>query len=275
VVVLHGTLRNATEYLGTWREWAQRTGRAVLAPHFDRRTWPGARSYNLGNVLDAAGEPNPRPAWAFTALRHLIDQARQRADLAEPTWDLFGHSAGAQFAHRYALLGADPTLGRVVAAGAGWFTVPDPRIAWPYGTGHRRLGIDDAALRRFTRHPLLLVRGDHDRERDEHLRVGPSADAQGRTRWDRAAHMLAAGRAHDPFCTWELLDIPQAGHHEHQIAPIVQDRWTRAGHRNPDPPPGRHRAADERTLMDSSSDPHQVEGELFSLKRHGFGAVSL
>ncbi len=226
VVVMHGIGRNARQYLESWREWSQRTGRPVLAPRFDKHVWPGARSYNLGNVLDARGDVLPPNAWAFTAMRRLVVRVQEQAQLVEPAWDLFGHSAGGQFAHRFALLGEDPTLGRVVVAGAGWFTVPDPDIDWPYGTRHPDLGVGDAALLRWTQQPLVLLRGEHDRARDDVLRVGPEADAQGLTRWDRAAHMFAAGRSHDPLCRWELIDVPGAGHHEYEMAPLVQDWWS-------------------------------------------------
>lgn len=224
-VVMHGVRRNAGEYLETWREWSQWTGRPVLAPHFDSAAWPGSRAYNLGNVLDSGGRRNRRSSWAFTALRHLVVDTRRQLQLTDLTWDLFGHSAGAQFAHRFALLRPSSTLRSVVVAGAGWFTVPDPCLDWPYGTRHPELDIDRTTLTAWTRRPLVLMRGEHDRVRDEHLRTGPEADAQGPTRWDRAAHMLAAGQAFDHLCRWELIDVPAAAHHEQQMAPAAQSVW--------------------------------------------------
>jgi len=91
--------------------------------------------------------------------------------------------------------------------------------------GGPELGIDASALTAWTRSSLLLLRGEHDRFRDRHLRTGPEADAQGHTRWERAANMLAAGQAYDPGCCWELIDVPAATHSEQQMAPAVQDRW--------------------------------------------------
>lgn len=225
VVVLHGVRRNGREYLESWRAWAQRTGRPVLAPVFSDEAWPGSRSYNLGNVLDHDGAVHRREQWASTALRALVADARTATHMTDPTWDLFGHSAGGQFAHRFCLLEADPTLDRIAVAGAGWFTVPDARIDWPYGLRHPRLPLDDGAAERWLRLPIVLLRGEHDRERDEHLRVGRRADDQGRNRWERAAHVLAVARARDPGCRWQLVDVPGAGHHEHEIAPVVHRRW--------------------------------------------------
>lgn len=225
VVVLHGVRRNGREYLESWRAWAQRTGRPVLAPVFSGEGWPGSNAYNLGNVLRPDGTAHPREQWASTALRALVSAAQAAVHLDDPTWDLFGHSAGAQLAHRFCLFEDDPALDRIAVAGAGWFTVPDDAVDWPYGLRHPRLPLDDGALERWLRLPVVLLRGELDRERDEHLRVGPGADDQGRDRWERAAHVLAVARARDPGCRWQLVDVPGVGHHEHEMAPVVQRRW--------------------------------------------------
>jgi pimeloyl-ACP methyl ester carboxylesterase len=50
---------------------------------------------------------------------------------------LFGHSAGAQFGHRYVM--AHPhRVARAVVASAGWYTFPDPEQHFPYGIRHPR-----------------------------------------------------------------------------------------------------------------------------------------
>lgn len=129
------------------------------------------------------------------------------------------------------LLEDDPALDRVAVAGAGWFTVPDAGTGWPYGLHHPRLALNDRVVERWLRLPLVLYRGELDRQRDEHLRVDPGADAQGLDRWERAAHVLAVARDRDPGCRWQLVGVLGAGHHEHEIAAVVQHRWdTVPGH---------------------------------------------
>ena len=44
---------------------------------------------------------------------------------------LFGHSAGAQFVHRLLLMVPDGRYAALVAANAGWYTVPDKSIDYP------------------------------------------------------------------------------------------------------------------------------------------------
>jgi len=49
------------------------------------------------------GTPRPAAAWGFTVLERLVTTLRSELGLADEAFDLWGHSAGAQFAHRFAL----------------------------------------------------------------------------------------------------------------------------------------------------------------------------
>lgn len=222
-VVLHGTERNAAEYAARWAQWAVRHGRIVLAPQFDRAGWPGSRSYLLGGVFDAGGAPRPRASWAFTAVTELHRWARERFDLVDDRFDLWGHSAGAQFVHRYLLFEPAAPVRTAIAANAGWYTLPDLDRPFPYGLRHPalRFTADDVAA--WAARPLVLMRGTADVERDQHLRTTPEADTQGPHRYARAAAMHAAGHAAAPGCRWQLIDVPGAAHDFAAMAPAAQD----------------------------------------------------
>ena len=45
---------------------------------------------------------------------------------------MFGHSAGAQFTHRYMLLSKDKRISNAVVANAGWYTFIN-NAKFPYG----------------------------------------------------------------------------------------------------------------------------------------------
>src|SRR5919198_5914292 len=143
-VVMHGILRNGAEYAQRWAPLAARGDRVVLAPEFDAVRWPGARSYNLGNVF-TGGQLNPVSRWAFTVLEGLCEHVRARLGLREEAYDLFGHSAGARFVHRFLLFCGHAPVRRAIAAGAGWYTVPDRDRPWPAGLRHPQLHFTDAA----------------------------------------------------------------------------------------------------------------------------------
>jgi hypothetical protein len=48
-------------------------------------------------------------------------------------YDMYGHSAGAQFVHRYLQFYDSPKVKKAVAANAGWYTFPNEAINYPYG----------------------------------------------------------------------------------------------------------------------------------------------
>lgn len=226
VVVLHGMLRNADEYIDDWVDWASTHDRVVVSPRFDAFDWPGSLGYNLGNVFrkeGSNGRLNPDAEWSFTAVEGLARSIAGTLALADGAFDLWGHSAGAQFVHRFGLFRPDAPVRRLIAAGAGWYTTPDPGTDFPYGTRHRKLTISTHDLRRWTARSLILMRGARDTQRDECLRAAPLAEAQGRTRWERAAFMLSAARAFDPDTRWRLVDVPEAGHDHATMAAAAQE----------------------------------------------------
>lgn len=142
LAVMHGTLRNAGEYLTAWTDWAERTDHVVIAPRFGRASWPGSRSYNLGNVFtgtNGAGRVRPEREWSFTALEALCAQVAGRLGLRDRSIALWGHSAGAQFVHRFLLFKPRVKVRTAVAAGAGWYTVADGGERFPYGLDHPAL----------------------------------------------------------------------------------------------------------------------------------------
>lgn len=142
----------------------------------------------------------------------LHRHARERFDLADDEFDLWGHSAGAQFVHRYLLFEPTAPVRTAIAANAGWYTLPDLEQPFPYGLRHPALHVTPADVAAWVARPLVLMRGCADVERDEHLRMTPQADAQGPHRFARAAAMYRAGHAAATGCRWDLIDVPFAAH---------------------------------------------------------------
>jgi pimeloyl-ACP methyl ester carboxylesterase len=228
VVVMHGVRRNADEYVARWADWAARTDHVVAAPHFDSERWGGANGYNLGNVLTGKGGSaalNPVGRWSFTVVDEIQTGIRRRLGLADERFVLWGHSAGAQFAHRFPLFRPQAKLRAVLVAGGGWFMLPDPNIDFPYGPRHPLLGFSRRDLRDWTRRPLVLMRGALDLERDPDLRTTPEAEAQGATRFERAGRMLERAQALDSDCRWRLVDVPGVDHDYLKMIPATQARW--------------------------------------------------
>jgi alpha-beta hydrolase superfamily lysophospholipase len=228
VVVMHGVRRNAHEYAAEWADWAAHTDHVVAVPQFDREGWGGANGYNLGNVLGKRGESpvlNPVARWSFTVLDEIQARVVRRLGIADERFVLWGHSAGAQFAHRFPLFRPRAKLRAVIVAGCGWFTLPDPELDFPYGTRHPLLDLSRRRLLDWTRRPLVLMRGTQDVTWDPHLRTTPEAEAQGVNRFERAGCMLRRARALDPICRWRLVDVPGVDHDHMKMIPATQACW--------------------------------------------------
>lgn len=221
VVVMHGTMRNAHEYIDGWTAWAEHNDHVILAPRFHRAGWPGSRSYHLGNVL-RDGARTHESSWAFTTVEALHDRVRSELCLDDPSFALWGHSAGGQFVHRFLLFRPHARIRAAIAAGCGWFTVPDLGTRFPYGLRHPVLGFGEDDALRYVRTPLTIMRGTLDTVRDAHLRTSRAAEAQGRNRYERAGHAHRAARRLDPSSSWRLTDVPGVGHDWTAMAPVAQ-----------------------------------------------------
>lgn len=195
VFVLHGVNRDADRYRDQWSSLAEQRRFILVVPEFDEEHFPDARSYNLGNVFDGNGQRVPRARWSFSAIEPLFDAVRAKTGTRVDRYGLYGHSAGAQFVHRYLMFVPEARVGGVVAANAGWYTMPDWNVAFPYGL--RGSGVTEPALRIALQRPLTVLLGTADDDPDHpNLRRTPEAMAQGPHRLARGeAFMATAARA--------------------------------------------------------------------------------
>lgn len=127
---------------------------------------------------------------------------------------LFGHSAGGQFVHRWALLGGKKNVDVIAVANSGWFTMPDRDIDYPYGI--KNVGITDEELGEAFAEPVILFMGEKDVERKPPFRDTPEADAQGMNRMDRCTNYFRQCKAKAeelrvPF-RWKLETVEGVAH---------------------------------------------------------------
>lgn len=215
VFVMHGVNRDADRYRDEWAALARKHGFIAVVPQFGKADFPGSRGYNTGYFVEADGTPRPRSQWSFAAIEPLFDDVRRRFGTDVPSYAIYGHSAGAQFVHRYVLFMPEARLARAVAANAGWYTMPDPATGFPYGLAASP--VDQAGLKLALGKPLTVLLGTADTDRnDEDLRKTPEADAQGPHRFARGQAFYARGKAAasdmgTPF-GWRLVTVPGIGH---------------------------------------------------------------
>lgn len=214
--VMHGVARGAYGYRDAWAKTAERHGLIIAAPRFDAGRFPGAKGYQLGDGDHAA-------ARSHDAIEPIFDWLRAELGLTAPGYWMYGHSAGAQFVHRFLFRTGGPRLTRAVCANAGWYMAPDPTVFYPYGlrdAGPAAAGLEAALGKRVT----VLV-GEKDLGRDGSLRKTPETERQGRNRVERAASFFAAARrlaaVRGLAFSWRFAAAPGVGHSNRAIAPFA------------------------------------------------------
>lgn len=215
VVVMHGVNRDADRYRDEWAGLAREHGLIVIVPQFSRADFPGADGYNTGFFAAADGTPRPRNLWSYAAIEPLFDTVRQRFGTQVPRYTLYGHSAGAQFVHRFVILTPEARIEQAIAANAGWYMMPDLATAFPYGP--KGAPVSPETLKAALGKPLTVLLGTADTDiAHPNLRTTPEANRQGPHRYARglafhAAGREAAARMDAPF-GWRVETVPGVGH---------------------------------------------------------------
>ena len=224
VFVMHGMKRNASEYRDQWHELAKEHEFLLVVPEFSERHFPGSEAYNLGNVFDEKGKLQPRAAWSFSAIEPIFDEVRRRYGMKGRGYALYGHSAGAQFVHRFLYHEPHARVTRVVAANAGWYTMPVFNVEFPYGL--RNSAVSSADLAAALQLPVTVLLGEEDIDpQHRSLNRDPEALLQGAHRFARGQAFFesaadASARLGVPF-GWQLLTVPGADHDNRLMAPAA------------------------------------------------------
>lgn len=224
--VMHGVLRNAADYRDNWIEIADKYGVLVVTPEFSKEHFPGSREYNLGGMFDKDGNQVEERFWAYSLIEPIFDRVLEMTGSEQTRYDIFGHSAGAQFTHRFFLFKDGLRARHVVSANAGWYTLPDFEIAFPYGL--KNTAIDEEGLRNRLESRLLIQLGEEDNDpKHKYLRTTAEAMEQGAHRFERGhrfferAQKTAEEQGVD--FRWSIRTVPGVGHNNAKMASDIAD----------------------------------------------------
>lgn len=221
--VMHGVNRNADSYCESWEAKAEQYGLIILAPKFDKTNFPSAM-YQLGNVC-SRGMLNDEEEMTFSQIDAIFKAFVQEFDIADKTYNIYGHSAGAQFVHRLVLFYDSPYLDRAVAANSGTYTFVSGKQDFPYGL--RNIGGPSSISKKVFQKNLIVFLAEGDTIRDSYLNVSDEADRQGSNRFERGNNFFKtaenyAARKKIPF-HWQLRTLPNAAHSNRSMAPAAAD----------------------------------------------------
>lgn len=196
--VLHGTDRDAKFSRDAMIANANKFGFIIIAPQFSEQFFPTADSYNLGNVFVDGDNPsasslNAESIWTFSVIEPIFDFMKLKIGSSLNTYDVFGHSAGGQFAHRFLLYKPLARVNRLVSAAAGWYTMFDPSIDFPYGT--KKSPVEFSSYKNLFNKKVFILIGSKDIDPNSaDLRHNEIVDKQGLNRLERAQYFYTQSR---------------------------------------------------------------------------------
>ena len=222
VIVMHGSERNGARHRDRWSILADRDNFIVVAPEFSKTSFPKSTSYNLGNVFKGKRrDMNGQDVWAFSSIEPLFDHVVDALDGEQSHYYLFGHSAGAQFVHRFLFYKPDARVARAFPANAGWYILPTYEEKFPYGA--LASGLHVSHLQSAFARDVVILLGDRDTKTDgKSPRRSKGAMRQGPHRLARGKNFFAAAETQadslqTPF-NWQLEVVEGVGHRSGPMA---------------------------------------------------------
>lgn len=241
VMVIPGAGRNASDYRDSWIKSADRYNLLVLSPSYPKESYDFA-AYHLGGVVDELELKNTKVEridgriskyrmsdedikfsfvknksdWIFGDFDLIFNSVESIIGRKQTSYDLFGHSAGGQILHRFAIFKPNSKANRIVAANSGFYTLPDASVRFPFGTDGTPASQKDIH-RSFAKKLVVLLGESDDRtEKRGTMLHTLSADAQGLGRFERGNYFYSqsqklAKSAKVPF-NWQLKSVKDVGH---------------------------------------------------------------
>jgi len=170
----------------------------VLVPEFSENAFPGGDAYNLGNIFVDGDNPsvaslNKEEDWTFSVLDPIFEYVKTSIQSQVLNYDMFGHSAGAQFAQRFLLFKPQSKIKNAVISAAGWYTMVDSSLRFPYG-------IKDSPAQNysfqalFSKNVFVIVGENDNNPNAADLRRNDIVDLQGINRLTRANYFYLQTR---------------------------------------------------------------------------------
>ena len=195
---MHGAERDGTIQRNAWKYFAEANEFIVIAPEYSHENGYAENDYQFGGVFKDSkfNELNPKEKWTYQTIEALFDYFKNETDSKVTTYNIFGHSAGGQFVHRFLLAMPEARVQTAVAANPGSWTFPyidgilgtdDKIYGWPYAVKNSPFNTE-SILTQFFSKKLWIQLGQLDiDENDSSLPKDAPSNAQG-------LHRLARGR---------------------------------------------------------------------------------
>lgn len=223
----HGVNRNAADYRDYWISMANNKKFMVFAPEFSDVEYPGGDSYNLANIFDDGDNPssatfNSKKEWTISEIDFIFNQIVTAISGTQQKYNAWGHSAGAQFLHRLAMYLPNSKLDIAVCSNAGWYTVPEFTVDFPYGLKKGELPNADLTTA-FSKKMIVHLGTADTNANDAGLRHNNILDnQQGLNRFVRGKYFFneskATAKSINATYNWEKYEVSNVGHNARLMA---------------------------------------------------------
>jgi len=237
VFVMPGGGRNGDDYSDSWIHKAAEYNILVLSPEYSEKYYPEFWNYNLAGMYKDVKLNKERTAvesfsisknpneWIFNDFDRIFEIVKEDLGLETNTYDMFGHSAGGQLLHRFAIFQPNNKANRIVAANSGWYTLPTNSDKFPYGL--KGTVTTSGEVDYSSKLVIFLGEKDDANETRGNLRHSPEADQQGLHRLSRGYYFFntakeTASKMNKTF-NWKIEIIKDIGHDYKRMGEAAAD----------------------------------------------------
>ncbi len=237
LLVVPGAGRNSFQYRNEWLDVARKKNILIAALGYPEEQYDLA-AYHMGGVIKNLSIQNvdrqstgaiqasdddivfdvnsKREEWLFNDFDRIFELLKTVTGSTRSHYDIFGHSAGGQILHRMALFHPTSKAKKIIAANAGWYTLPDRNMPLP--TGLQGSPITDEGVVRSLSSGLTILLGENDNsdEAGGTLLHTPTVDQQGLGRLSRGQYFYNTGKVQaeslEADFRWRLNTVANVGH---------------------------------------------------------------
>ena len=221
IFVMHGCLRNAEDYIEKWKELTNEN-MVVIFPKFSEDAFMEVE-YNYGNVNSGYGI-NDENEWTFEEVDMIFLDFIIKLRLNIKKYILYGHSAGAQFVHRYMLLNESLCLDFAISANAGCYTVLSEEHKFPYGISDL-VANKERMLRNLQKRFYVMVGSKYIDPNHAHFPQDRTFDFEGTNRYERGHsfynYACKYARENKIKHKWHFVIMKNVSHNNEDTIPYV------------------------------------------------------
>ena len=245
LLVIPGSGRNGDSYRDSWIETSEKHNVLILSPSYPENNY-NYGGYHLGNmitVLDISkgfsykkgtnqvwmdedvAEFNfnsKQEEWIYSDFDRIFSTAKKSLKFKAKKYDMFGHSAGGQILHRFAIFYPQSKANRILASNAGSYTPTEYQTNFPFGI--KNTNTKKRNLKKSFRKKLTIFLGELDNvnENGGKMLRSKTVDIQGTHRLSRGTyfynHSLQTAKELGFKYNWKLKVIPGIGHSQRKMA---------------------------------------------------------